>query len=196
MLNGRHWALGIAKYVTWPRTYCSINGIDIDGNPLKGDYGFKIDSYIEDDNSVIVSKSTGKPTRTKLFKKTKIQLYPKLAEIKKSDGFNVNVKYFKCGWTPRKPEDYLLSNVLLLHIKEMIELEHFIEIDNERYVVILNKDDFNKYILNDEIYSKIENVWVNQNIIFTSDELKLLENKDFKYIPREYFGQELKEAAE
>lgn len=188
--------LGIAKYVTWPRTYCSINGIDIDGNPLKGDYGFKIDSYIEDDNSVIVSKSTGKPTRTKLFKKTKIQLYPKLAEIKKSDGFNVNVKYFKCGWTPRKPEDYLLSNVLLLHIKEMIELEHFIEIDNERYVVILNKDDFNKYILNDEIYSKIENVWVNQNIIFTSDELKLLENKDFKYIPREYFGQELKEAAE
>lgn len=188
--------LGIAKYVTWPRTYCSIHGVDIEGNPLTGDYGIKIDSYVEDTTSVIISKSTGKPTRRKLFKRTKTQLYPKLAEIKKSEGFNANVKYFKCGWTPRKPEDYLLSNALVLHIKEMIELEYFIEIDNERYVVILNKDDFNNYILNDEIYPKIERLWVNQNIIFTSDELKLLKNKDFKYIPREYFGQELKEAAE
>ena len=189
-------ALGIAKYVTWPRTYCSINGVDIDGNPLNGDYGVKLDSYIEDEDSIIVSKSTGKPTRRKVFKKIKTQLYPDLAEIKKSDGFNTNVKYFKCDWTPRKPQDYLLSNVLLLHIKEMIELEHHIEIDNERNIVILNKDDYNSYILNDEIYPKIEKIWVNQNIIFTSDELKLLKNKDFKYIPREYFGHELKEAAE
>lgn len=30
---------GIAKYVTWPRTKLSIQGIDIDGNPLEGDYG-------------------------------------------------------------------------------------------------------------------------------------------------------------
>ena len=189
-------SLGIAKYVTWPRTYCSIYGIDINGDSLDGDYGIKIDSFIEDEESVIVSKSTRRPTRRKVFKRIKTQLYPKLAEIKKSDGFNANVKYFKCDWTPRRPEDYLLSNALLLHIKEMIELEHFIEIDNERYVVILNKDDFNEYILNDDIYSKIEKVWVNQNIIFTSDELKKLNNKDFRYIPREYFGHELKEAAE
>ncbi len=30
--------LGIARYVTWPRTVCSIEGHDINGNPLKGDY--------------------------------------------------------------------------------------------------------------------------------------------------------------
>lgn len=30
--------LGIARYVTWPRTVCSIKGIDINGNPLKGNY--------------------------------------------------------------------------------------------------------------------------------------------------------------
>ena len=147
---------GIAKYVTWPRTYCSINGVDIDGNPLSGDYGIKLDSYVEDEDSIIISKSTKRPTRRKLFKKTKTHLYPDLAKIKKSDGFNANVKYFKCDWTQRKPMDYLLSNALLLHIREMIELEHFIEIDNERYVVILNKNDFKKYILDENIYFKIE----------------------------------------
>ena len=30
--------LGIARYVTWPRTVCSIEGHDINGEPLKGSY--------------------------------------------------------------------------------------------------------------------------------------------------------------
>lgn len=30
--------LGIAKYVTWPRTVCSIEGHDVNGKPLKGNY--------------------------------------------------------------------------------------------------------------------------------------------------------------
>ena len=30
--------LGIARYVTWPRTICSIEGHDINGSPLKGNY--------------------------------------------------------------------------------------------------------------------------------------------------------------
>jgi adenine-specific DNA-methyltransferase len=31
-------ALGIARYVTWPRTVCSIEGHDVNGKPLKGNY--------------------------------------------------------------------------------------------------------------------------------------------------------------
>ena len=30
--------LGIAHHVTWPRTVCSIRGVDVNGNPLKGNY--------------------------------------------------------------------------------------------------------------------------------------------------------------
>lgn len=29
---------GVARYVTWPRTVCSIKGHDVNGNPLKGNY--------------------------------------------------------------------------------------------------------------------------------------------------------------
>lgn len=112
------------------------------------------------------------------------------------EGFKANVKFFNCGWTPRKPDDYLLSNVLGLHVKEMIELENYIEIDNVKNVIIFNRDDFNKYILNDQLFNKIDNLWINQNIIFSSEELEILNKKKFRYIPREYFGQELKEAAE
>lgn len=31
-------ARGIARYVTWPRTVCSIKGHDVNGDPLKGNY--------------------------------------------------------------------------------------------------------------------------------------------------------------
>lgn len=154
-------ALGIAQYVTWPRSVCSIEGKDINGKDLKGEY-------------ITTTDKT----------------------IKMSDGFKANVKYFKCNWTPRKPEDYLLSNALCLHIKEMIELQTAQEVDGEKNVLILNKDDFNKYINDKNIYEKIENIWVNQNMILSPEEMKLLKEKGFKYIPKEYFGQELKEAAE
>lgn len=149
---------GIAKYVTWPRTICSINGVDVNGKALKGEY-------------------LG-------------------SDIPMANGFNANVKFFKCDWTPRKPEDYLLSNVLCLHIREMIELQNAIEIDNVKNVLILNKTNFKNIIMNPDVYAQIENIWVNQNIVLNSEELKLLEAKGFKYIPREFFGQELREAAE
>ena len=149
---------GIAKYVTWPRTVCSINGTDTKGNTIKG-------TYLGSD-------------------------------IPMSQGFTCNIKFFKCDWTPRKPEDYLLSNALCLHIKEMIELQNHIEIDNKKYVLILNKSDFNKYVMDPDVFEQIEQIWVNQNIVFGPEQLKLLRIKNFKYVPREFFGQELREAAE
>ena len=156
------WELkGIAKHVTWPRTILSIEGIDAQGNPLKGDYLTCNDKVLP-----------------------------------MSQGFVANVKYFKCSWTPRKPEDYLLSNALCLHIKEMIELQNAIEVDNVTNVLILNKEDFRRTILNADVRPHIERVWVNQNIIFSTEELKALKEIGYKYIPREFFGQELREAAE
>lgn len=155
--------LGIARYVTWPRTVCSIEGCNVNDEPLKGDY------LVKDASGEIIPMSRG---------------------------FACNVKYFKCDWTPRKPEDYLLSNVLCLHIREMIELQNHIEVDNIKNILILNKEDLKKFILAPDNYAKAENIWVNQNIILSAKELKLLQAKGFKYIPREFFGQELREAAE
>mgnify|MGYP000894290266 CR=1 FL=1 len=152
--------LGIAKYVTWPRTVCSINGCDINGNALKGDYGVEDEAYILDDDSIVVSKKTGKPLKRNLYKKTKAQTMPELVAIKKSDGFKCNVKYFKCDWIPRRPEDYLLSNALCLHIKEMIELQTGREVDGVKQVLILNKDDYNKIASDSNAFAKVETICV------------------------------------
>lgn len=155
----REWEdRGIAKYVTWPRTVCSINGVDITGKPLKG-------NYIGSD-------------------------------IPMADGFQANVKYMKCDWTPRKPEEYLLSNALCLHVKELIELQTAQEVDGSKNVIILSKSDYNRIFGDVEIAEKVEKVWVNQNLVFNADEMRILRAKRFRYIPREFFSQELKEAGE
>ena len=107
-----------------------------------------------------------------------------------------NIKYFRCEFTPKRPEEYLLSNALSLHIKEMIEVQNGIDIDNKTDVLILNREDIKKYVLSEENYKNIRRVWVNQNLILNSTELRLLKAKNFTYIPKEFFGEELKEAGE
>ena len=77
--------LGIAQYVTWPRTVCSIIGQDVKGNPLPGDYGTYHEEYISD-------KQRGK------YKKIKVPDNSRLAEMKMADGFKANAAYFKLGF--------------------------------------------------------------------------------------------------
>lgn len=151
-------AHGVARHITYPRSYLSIVGKDIKGKPIDGQY--------------------------KLFNGEEREM---------SLGFKSNIKYYKCEWTDRRPNEYLLSNALCLHIKEMLEIQNFIEIDGNENILILNKQDFN------DSRSKLheaKNVWVNQNIIFSADELVLLKQCKYRSIPKEFFGEELKEAGE
>ncbi len=80
---------GIANYITWPRTKSSIEGLDVNGKPIKGNYGFEIEEFEEIDGTVI-DNETGKKTKGKSYKKVDAYLYPELAHINMSDGFKAN----------------------------------------------------------------------------------------------------------
>ncbi|MBE6799815.1 MAG: site-specific DNA-methyltransferase [Ruminococcaceae bacterium] len=79
---------GIARYVTWPRTVCSIKGCDVYGSPLSGNYGIEKTTYL----------ASEKPGHKGLYKKAKKQIYPSLSSIKMADGFNTNAVFFKLGF--------------------------------------------------------------------------------------------------
>lgn len=90
--------LGIARHVTWPRTVCSIKGTDINGKSLEGNYGVEEDEYVLDEESAIVSKITGKPTKKNVYIRRKVEKAPELAKIQKADGFRANAIFFKLGF--------------------------------------------------------------------------------------------------
>lgn len=79
--------LGIARYVTWERTRCSIKGCDVNGNLLQGTYGVEYESY---------EKAGGE--KKGFYKKIKKQTYPNLAKMKMCEGFETNAAFFKLGF--------------------------------------------------------------------------------------------------
>ena len=90
----KEWDLrGIAKAASWPRVKCVIEGIDINGKPLKGDYGCTTEAYQEFQGDVI-DPETGKKKRKKLYEKIKKPAYPEMANNKMSDGFEENAIFF------------------------------------------------------------------------------------------------------
>lgn len=89
--------LGIARYVTWPRTVCSIEGNDINGSSLTGTYGCDLEQYMEIEGEVIDPK-TEKKIRGKVYKKIKVPAYSELASLKMSDGFKTNAAFFKLSF--------------------------------------------------------------------------------------------------
>ena len=80
-------SFGIARYITWPRIKSAILGQNINGNPLKGNYGSEIEVFSE-----VASDEAG---RGKYFKKAKVPAYPEISGIKLSDGFKCNAAFFK-----------------------------------------------------------------------------------------------------
>ena len=195
---------GIASSVTFPRIKAAIEGF-VHKKDFKTILFSKKLTYstIKNSAKLIQTIEDIKTQYENSFEDFKVEvenenliLYGIDKKGKQIQGLPTNIKYFKDSWTPRKPENYLLSNALCLHIKEMIELQNAIEIDQKKNVLILNKDDFKNIILNTNIYDNIEKIWVNQNILFNAKEMDLLEHKGFSYIPKEFFGQELQEVAE
>lgn len=111
-----------------------------------------------------------------------------------SDGIPANLLYFRTDFVSKESEE--LSEELLTHIREMIQLEHGIKIDNQKYIVIMNDeemDDFEKNIGN---YPQLKAAFINQDVFLSSSQEELLENIDTYIIPDYYFDFELREAGE
>lgn len=111
-----------------------------------------------------------------------------------SEGIPANLKYFKTDFVDKDSEE--LSDELLNHIKEMIELEHGIKVDNQQYVIILTDEDMDKFEQDIEKYANLKAVFVNQDILLTSTQQKLLDSINSYIIPDYYFDFELREAGE
>lgn len=89
--------LGIARNVTWPRTVCTIQGRDTNGNSLSGNYGCEAETYVEIDADVI-NPETNKKIRGKVYKKIKAPVYQQLADLKMTEGFTTNAAFYKLSF--------------------------------------------------------------------------------------------------
>lgn len=105
-----------------------------------------------------------------------------------------NLKYYKTDFIPKTSED--LYDDLLNHIVEMIQLQYGVKVDNEKYVIIMDDDEMDEFEKNIGQYKELKAVFINQDVLMTTSQEKLLSNVSTYIIPDCYFDSELREAGE
>lgn len=111
-----------------------------------------------------------------------------------SEGIPANLMYFRTDFVDKETEE--LSEELLEHIHEMIQLEHGIKIDDQKYVIIMDDEELDAFEQNIGNYTQLEAVFINQEVFLSSSQEAMLENIDTYIIPDYYFDFELREAGE
>lgn len=107
-----------------------------------------------------------------------------------------NLKYYKTEFIPKfSDEEDSISNKMMQHIKELIELEYHIELDGKKYLILEDEDKLTEAI------EKIENdgrLFVRSGIFLSRSDQRILEEKGVIIIeiPEYYFREELKEVGE
>lgn len=115
---------------------------------------------------------------------------------KYSDGIKNNLKYYRCTYVPRiNTENENLHNNLLINIKNLIQLENGIEIDDNKIRVYLDEEELDKFSTNKEELEVCEKVYISSDILLTSEQEEIFENNNIEVyiIPEYYFEDEIKE---
>lgn len=110
------------------------------------------------------------------------------------EGIPANLKYFKTDFIPKDADN--VSEELLSHIKEMVELENGITLDNKHYLIVLSDEQADELAKNWSNYEDVKAIYVSRNVLFTSEQNALFSNTDIHIIPDYYFEYELKEVGE
>ena len=115
---------------------------------------------------------------------------------KYSDGIQSNLKYYRCTYVPRiNTETENLHNNLLINIKNLIQLENGIEIDDNKIRVYLNEVELDQFSTNEEELEICEKIYISSDILLTSEQENIFENNNIEVyiIPEYYFEDEIME---
>lgn len=112
----------------------------------------------------------------------------------KLHGIPANLKYYKTDFVSKNNDS--VSEKLLSHIKEMIQLEHGIDIDNKEYLIVLSEDEADSLESNWANYPNLKGLYVSHDVLFTKKQNTLFSEVPIYIIPDDYFKFELQEVGE
>lgn len=111
-----------------------------------------------------------------------------------SDGISANLKYYRTDFVPKDMED--VSEALLTHIKEMIQLEHGVKIDGSAYRMIMSDTEADELEQSWAQQDKIKTLYISKNVLLTTSQNELFGSVEIHIIPDNYFKFEMQEVGE
>lgn len=109
-----------------------------------------------------------------------------------------NLKYYKTEYIDRfnhEDEGYYIVNELSKYIKELVQLENGIDINNHTIQICFTDEEIDDLVNNSDIISQCELLYVDTNALITEEQMKVFEENNIKilYIPEYYFEEEIME---
>ena len=117
---------------------------------------------------------------------------------KNKKGFKSNLKYYKTSYIPRiNTDEEDLSKNLMINIKNLIQLENGIEIDDKIVRVILSEEEIDKFTTNEKELNECEKLYISSDILLTSKQNQVFKDYNIEVfiIPEYYFEDEIREVA-
>ena len=110
------------------------------------------------------------------------------------EGIPANLKYYRTDFVSKYSDS--LTDGLLDHIKEMIQLEHGINLDGNQYLLVLTDEEADALEQHWDEYKDVKALYVSRNVLFTTEQNMLFGDVDIHIIPDDYFKFELQEVGE
>ena len=114
-------------------------------------------------------------------------------------GIPTNLKYYKTEFIPKVSKNndfYSVGESLLTHIKEMVQLEKGVSLDDESYILVLTDEDADKLEQTPERIKKAKGIYISSSVLLTKSQISLFSQVNMTTIPDYYFESELKEVGE
>lgn len=105
-----------------------------------------------------------------------------------------NLKYYRTDFVDKNSDE--LVDELLEHIVEMIQLKYGVSINNSQYLIVMDDDEMDDLETNYNSYKNLKAVFLNQDVLLSTSQERMLQNVDTFIIPDYYFDFELREAGE
>lgn len=110
-------------------------------------------------------------------------------------GIPCNIKYYKTAYVQRlNTDEENIQDNLLVNIKNLIQLENGISIDDKRIKVIFSENEIDKFSENTEQIKECEKLYISSDILLTAKQVKIFKDNNIEVfiIPEYYFDEEIK----
>lgn len=199
---------GICEEVTYEKLKKLILGYDYAGKKKKVLFEEKItlkvfkqaQSVLEKANEVVSSNRDKYDSVSISVKDGVLSVIGTKEYAGRVEGTPANLKYYKTDYIEKLSEDenYNVTEELLKHIVEMVQLEHGIKIDDSRFIILLTDEDVDNLEQDEKRLSNCETIYLSTQVLLTSKQEALFDKLDIEtiLIPEYYFDRELREVGE
>lgn len=124
--------------------------------------------------------------------------YPRISNVingyANTKGIPANLKYYRTDFVPKDAEE--VSEELLSHIAEMVQLENGVKLDGREYILVMSDDEADVLEQHWSEYTDVKALYVSKNVLFTTKQNALFKNVEIHTIPDYYFKFEMQEVGE